>query len=236
MVASRGELGFELVGQLSEVMGGEAHGEPWLTSTGVSRGHGAGLAGGGEVAGIAVERDATRLRNEGTDGGLLLLEAVGGHEFGEVLDGVEFALTCDDTDAHDVHLGVEQVGTVLGRVHPHVVDLDCAGGFGDVLADEAEGHTHGCAATAEAWFAGKLVGDGCVRGHRLGVLGGGPSELRVTVQQRQTARGALLVGSGEQILLGDGGSVRGVDGLLRKGAWQEEQNDCQRQLTKRRCG
>ena len=194
------------------------------------------MSGGGDVAGIVVERDAVRLSDESTDGGLLLLEAVGGNEFGKVLDCVEFALTGDDADTYDVHLWVEQVGTVSWRVHPHVVDLDRAGGFGDVLADEAEGHARVSSTTAEVWFAGKLVGDRSMRGHRLSMLGGGLRELRITVQRRQTARSALLVDSGEQILFGDGGDVRGFDGLLRKYAWQEEQCDCQSQLARRRCG
>ena len=76
-------------------------------------------------------------------------------------------------------------------------------------------------ATGEFRLAGKLVGDGSVRGHRLGLLGGGAGQQGTAAQQGQIARGALLICSGQQILLGDGGGVwRGV-GMLREGAWQQ---------------
>jgi hypothetical protein len=91
------------------------------------------------------------------------------------------------------------------------------------------------AKTGERGLAGELVGDGSVRGHRLGVLGRGAGELWIAMQQRQVARGALLVGRGEQVLLGDGGGIRGAGGMLRDGARQQRHGGGQSKQKMRRC-
>ena len=65
-------------------------------------------------------------------------------------------------------------------------------------------------------------------------LGGGAGELCIAVQQRQVARGALLVGSGEQVLLGDGGGVWQRVGMLRDGAGQQRHGGGQNKQKMRR--
>src|SRR5208283_785456 len=110
VVAARGEPRLEFVGQLGEAVGGEAHDERGLVRAGGACGHGAGLACGGDGVGSVCQRDLAQLRDEGTDGELLLVEADGRHGFGEVLHGVELAVAGDDADAGGVDGGVEQVG------------------------------------------------------------------------------------------------------------------------------
>lgn len=112
---------------------------------------------------------------------------------------------------------------VLG-VHPEVVELDGGGGFADVLGDEAELDAGGGSAGGEFGFAGELVGDGGVGGHLAGVGGRGGGEERVAMELREAEGGALPIGRCQQVLLGDGGRVRGVgSGTLCGGGWAEAQ-------------
>jgi hypothetical protein len=65
-----------------------------------------------------------------------------------------------------------------------------------------------------------------VRGHHAGVLGCRPGQLRIAVQQTQSAGGAFLVGGCEQVLLGQGGCPLR---LLRKGAGKDAGGCCNTQ-------
>ena len=88
-------------------------------------------------------------------------------------------------------------------MHPEVVDDDGGGGFAYVFGDEAEVNAGVGAAVREFRLAVELVGDVFVFGHLAGVEGGGLSEDGIEAKWWKSLIGAVLIGCGEEILLGD---------------------------------
>jgi hypothetical protein len=64
-----------------------------------------------------------------------------------------------------------------------------------------------------------------VRSHQAGVALGGQRKRNVAMQRRKTKRGALLVGGGEQVLLGQRSGFRGTIGCWRGGCNRREEQD-----------
>jgi hypothetical protein len=75
------------------------------------------------------------------------------------------------------------------------VDGDDVRRFADVFGDKAKGDTGTGSALAKLGLAFKLMGDGAVLRHGMGVEVGGARKLRVKANRRETSREALLVGS-----------------------------------------
>jgi hypothetical protein len=144
------------------------------------------------------------LCDDGGDGLLLLGERERLDGAGEILDCIELVVAGDDGDSDGIDVWIEQVSAVMGGVHPEVVEEDGGGGFSYVFGDEAEVNAGVGAAFCELGLAGKLVGDVGVVGHLAGVEGGGLGEDGVEAKWRKSLIGAVLVGCGEEILLGDG--------------------------------
>ncbi len=76
----------------------------------------------------------------------------------EVFYGEEEALIFDDSDADDIEVGIEEVGTVGGSGHPDLVErCGSVSVCGDVLRDGAEPRSGMGAAGDEIGFACVLV-------------------------------------------------------------------------------
>jgi len=168
----------------------------------------AGLDGGGE------DGDAVGGEEVG-DGGLLLGEGEVLDGALEVFDGEELAVLGDDGDADGVDGGVEEIAAMAGGVHPGFVNLEGALAFGDVFGDDAEAGSGVGGALGEFKFSWILMGYVVVGEHDAGVLGGCADESGIAAEWGEMEGGALLVGGGLEVLLGDGGGADG--GGLRGG-------------------
>jgi hypothetical protein len=127
----------------------------------------------------------------------------------EVFDGVDLVAVDENGDADGVVLRVEEVGAVAWRVHPAGVDHGNGWGEGYVFGYGVEA-VGGCfGAFQEAGFSGELVRDVLPLGHLPGVSEGGGGEFGVDGEWSGTDLGALLVGGGDEVLLGDVGLAVG---------------------------
>ena len=143
------------------------------------------------------------MRDDAGDGVFLLGNGESFDRAGEIFDGVELMFTGDDRDANRVDLGIEQVGTVTFGVHPEVVDDDGSWSLAYVFADKAEVCSSVGSSLGEFGLVGELVGDGGMICHLACVKGRGLSENRIKVKWGKSLIGALLVRSGEKVLLGN---------------------------------
>ena len=103
-------------------------------------------------------------------------------------------------DAHPIHIRVQQVAAVAGRVHPPIVNRGRRRRKGNILLDEAEVSAGLCGARREVEFARILMGDGSFGCHAQTMLAGGCSQCRVPLERRSPSRGARLIGQSEQLL------------------------------------
>lgn len=119
----------QLTGNRVQAGSGVSHDEPGLTRARVAGAHGAGLAS--VVGGFG---DAhSRLCNDAGDGALLLIDRKDFYGAGEVFYGVQLVVARDDRDADGVDVGIEEIGAMVGGVHPEIVDDDRAGSFSYVF-------------------------------------------------------------------------------------------------------
>ena len=182
-----------------QASGGIPHDVPGLARTRVARGHCAGptgfFGGGGN--------EHARLRDNASNCALLLVERERLNCAGEVFDCVELVIASHDSDSDRIYVGIEQVGTVAGRVHPEIVDDDGGGGFGYVFRDEAEVCANIGSAFRERRFSIELMGDFGVGGHLAGMDCGGFCEDGVEAKWLKSLIDAVFVRGGEKVLLGD---------------------------------
>jgi hypothetical protein len=143
------------------------------------------------------------LRDDAGDGAFLFGNGESFDGAGEIFDGVELMITGHDGDAYRVDLGIEQVGTVTCGVHPEVVDDDGSWSLAYVFADKAEVCSSVGSSLGEFGLVGKLVGDGGMICHLVRVKGRGLSENRIEAKWQKSSIGALLIRSGEKVLLGN---------------------------------
>jgi hypothetical protein len=108
----------------------------------------------------------------------------------------------DHGDAYSVYVGIEEIFAVSFGLHPEAVNQCGIRGLAYVFRDEAEVCANTGSAGGELWFSGKLVRDVGVGGHLVGVIEGCLREDWIEVEQRKVAGGAILIGGGEEILLG----------------------------------
>ncbi len=88
----------------------------------------------------------------------------------EIGDGIENAPAGDHGDSHVVNLGVEQIGAVVGGVHPFFVNAGGGGANGYVLFNQAEMGTRLPRPLVEIGLASVAVGDGSLGCHAQAVL------------------------------------------------------------------
>lgn len=183
-------------------MRGVAHDVPGRARAGVSCGHVAGAAGillSHDLAGGDLHAG---FREKTGDCGLLRAEAERLNEVGEVFDGVIFITAFDDGDAYCVHVGIEKIFAVPLGVHPQVVNHRGNRCLGDILGDKVEARSGVSSADREFRLAWKLVSDRGMGRHLVSVCGCCQGEGGIQPKGMQATRGALLVGGGEEKLLG----------------------------------
>jgi hypothetical protein len=210
-VAAGAEAGLEGGGETTEIGATVAHDEEGLVGAGEAAVGGAGAAG---LGGDGEDGDAVRGEEIG-DGGLLLGER-------EVLDGAlevfhseELAAAGDDSDADGVDGRVEEVAAVPWGVHPGFVDLQGALALSHVFGDNAEAGSSGGGALGKFKLSWILMRYAIVSKHDMGVLGCRSDEGWIAAERSKMESSTLLVGSGLEVLLGDGGRADG--GGLRGG-------------------
>jgi len=86
---------------------------------------------------IAQNAHSAGLQQRGNCAFFLLLRQQG-HGALIVGYGIERAATGDNGNSHAVHVGVQQVGAVVRRVHPRIVNRGRIGANRHVLLDQAE--------------------------------------------------------------------------------------------------
>src|SRR5579862_1091199 len=86
--------------------------------------------------------------------------------FGKILDRVIFAVAFEDGDADGIHVGVEDVGTMAGRVHPHGVNLASARRFGNVFREGQETDSSFGTTRGQTPLAGELMRDRLMVDHQ----------------------------------------------------------------------
>src|ERR1700677_3997765 len=108
-------------------------------------------------------------RSKSSDGRRLL-------RFGEIFYGVELAVAVGYADAGGVHVGVEDVGAVLRRLHEALMNGGGGRSLVDVFGNPGEVSAGGSGSGEEIGLAGKLMRDGSLLGHALGMGAGGGGE------------------------------------------------------------
>ena len=118
MILAGAETALELARNGVEAGCGVTHDEPGLTGTCVASAHSASLTG--VVCGFRYKHSG--FCDDAGNGALLLVESKDWNGAGEVFDGVELIVTCNDSDSDGVDVGIEQIGAVAGGVHPEIMD------------------------------------------------------------------------------------------------------------------
>src|SRR5579863_1002086 len=101
----------------------------------------------------------------------------------EILYRVQLAVAVGYADAGGVHVGVEDVGAVLRRLHEALMNGGGVRSLVHILGNPGEVSAGRSGSGEEIGLAGKLMRDGSLLGHALGVSAGGGGQSFVVLQR-----------------------------------------------------
>jgi hypothetical protein len=116
-----------------------------------------------------------------------------GHGVRVVGHGIQHTVAGHHGRSHPVHIGIQQVGAVAGRVHPRIFNRGRVGTDRYVFLDQTEARPSLRGAFREARLVVIAVCNGPFGHHAQTMPSCGFGQRRIPLQRRNPLRGAVLV-------------------------------------------
>ena len=117
------------------------------------------------------------------------------HRYGSLIVGnrIKYAAISDYSYTNAINLGIQQIGTVVGGVHPPAVHIGGCRTNRHALCNEAEVRSGPPDSLRNSWLASILMLDGFFGSHAQTVLTGSLGDRRVPLQRTCPSFGTCLV-------------------------------------------